>query len=183
MSSPSDKRDEDLPDRYLRLPDKVEQQLSESIELFEPPKGMSYEEFHERLWLDEDLWQGILRHNPSPTVFPPDQPVGEGDAKSATYPLHGEMGLPPVNQALGPVEGGFLNGVLLAILGREERAANIMYSRNFEEDLLEGVEGTDKPPVRITDLRLAYTSSRGYSGGHWSQSSGRYRDRSPRRAW
>ncbi len=254
MSSPSDKRDEDLPSRYLKLPDKVEQQLSESGQLFKPPTGISYEEFHERLWLDEDLWQGIrrrfesnrdaypalsellsnmsdkevenffrfggtrawsslklpekpglalrqlrsllykefdfyarhpeaarllyatphpegkaevtglplpsfgiriLRHDPSPTVFPPDQSVGEGDAKSATYPLHGEMGLLPVNQALGPVEGGFLNGVLLAILSREERAANIMYSRNFEEDLLEGVEGTDKPPVRITDLRLA----------------------------
>lgn len=81
--------------------------------------------------------------------------MGEGDAKSATYPLHGEIGLPPVNQALGSVEGGFLSGILLAILGREERAANIMYSRNFEEDLLEGIEGTDKPPLRITDLRLA----------------------------
>lgn len=97
----------------------------------------------------------VLRYSPSPTVFPPDDPIGEGDAKSATYPTHGEIGLPPTNQAMEPVDGGFLRGVLLAILGREERAANIMYSHNLEEDLLEGVEGQDKPPVRITDLRLS----------------------------
>lgn len=222
--------------------------------MFKPPEGMPYEEFHERLRLDEELWQGIrrryesdpdeypalsellfdmsdkeienffrfgamqrrssfklpekpglvlrqlrsllskefdfyarhpeaarllyapphpqgrrettglplpsfgirvLRHNPSPTVFPPDNPIGEGDAKSVTYPTHGEIGLPPMNQALEPVDSGFLRGVLLAILGREERAANIMYSHNHEEDLLEGVENQDRPPVRITDLRLS----------------------------
>ncbi len=243
----------DLPDRYLRFSEKVELQLVEAEELFKPPAGMPYEEFHERLWLDEELWQGIrrryesdpdkypalsellfdmsdkevenffrfgaiqrwssfklpekpglvlrqlrslmwkefefharhpeaarllyapphpegrrevtglplpsfgiriLRHNPTPTVFPPDDPVGEGDAKSATYPTHGELGLRPTNQSLEPVDGAFLKGVLLAILGREERAANIMYSHNHQEDLLEGLEGQHKPPVRVTDLRL-----------------------------
>jgi len=55
----------------LRLPDKVEQQLSESRELFKPPPGMSYEEFHERLWLDDELWQGVReRFESNPQNYP-----------------------------------------------------------------------------------------------------------------
>ncbi len=56
MNDSSSAPGRDLPERYLRFSNKVEQQLVEAEELFKPPEGMPYEEFHERLWLDEELW-------------------------------------------------------------------------------------------------------------------------------
>lgn len=71
VSESSSASGRDLPDRYLRFSDKVERQRVEAEKLFKPPESMPYEEFHERLWLDEELWQGIReRYESDPDEYP-----------------------------------------------------------------------------------------------------------------
>jgi len=95
----------------------------------------------------------ILRHEPHPHVFLPEEKI-VGDAYTASYAPKLEIAHPPADQSFWPVNAGFLRGVLLAILSREEYLERIVsYAEDL--DLFEGVEVPQKCAVRITDLRLA----------------------------
>jgi hypothetical protein len=95
----------------------------------------------------------ILRHQPRPYISLPEE-TGVGDAYTATYAPKPEIAHPPADQSFWPVNKGFLRGVLLAILSREEYLERIV---PYAEDpgLFEGVEVPQKCAVRITDLRFA----------------------------
>jgi hypothetical protein len=94
----------------------------------------------------------ILRHEPIPHA---QIPHGiEGDAFSATHVTKPEIGQPPVNQSFEPVGEGFLRGVLLTILSREEYSERIA-NYHWDSDLFEDVDVPRNCEVRITDLRLA----------------------------
>src|SRR5215207_2734645 len=95
----------------------------------------------------------ILRHEPTPRSFAPQGAI-PGDAYSATYGRKPEMGHPPADQSVWPVDAGLLRGVLLAILSREEFTERI-FPFPEDRDLFEGVEAPQKSAVRLTDLRWA----------------------------
>src|SRR5215203_1821876 len=80
----------------------------------------------------------ILRHEPHLHVSLPEETM-VGDAYTATYAPNLELGLPPADQSFWPVDAGFLRGVLLAILSREEYSERIVPSAE-DPNLFEGVE-------------------------------------------
>src|SRR5215211_5229745 len=95
----------------------------------------------------------ILRHQPHPYIFLPEGKL-VGDAYTATYAPKLEIAHPPADQSFWPVNAGFLRGVLLAILSREEYLERIV-PHSGDPDLFEGVKVPQKCAVRITDLRFA----------------------------
>ncbi|MDQ3910729.1 MAG: hypothetical protein M3305_02885 [Actinomycetota bacterium] len=94
----------------------------------------------------------ILRHRPLPYIQTPDV-VPERDAYSATYLHHKELGSPRVDQSFQLLETGYLRGLLLDILRREEFSERIAPS-DRDSDLLAGLDVPGRSAVRITDLRL-----------------------------
>ena len=94
----------------------------------------------------------ILRHLPFPHIQTPSA-LAEGDAYSATYLHQKELGPPPVDQNFRPLEGGFLRGLLLDILRREEYSERIA-PIDRDSDLFEGVDVPGEAAVRLTDLRV-----------------------------
>ena len=95
----------------------------------------------------------VLRQQPFSDARLPQHGL-KGDAYSITYYERKELASPPADQTFRPVDKGFLRGVLLAILGREEYSERIGPTF-FDSDLFEGREVRSKSAVRITDLRLA----------------------------
>jgi len=67
----------------------------------------------------------ILRHQPRPYIYLPEEKM-VGDAYTATYAPKLEIAHPPADQSFWPVNRGFLRGVLLAILSREEYLERIV---------------------------------------------------------
>lgn len=78
------------------------------------------------------------------------------DAFSVTHDRRVNQGNSRIERTLEPVHHGDLQGVLLAILAREEYAERIEQSPPMgDPDLFDGVSVPEESPVRITDLRLA----------------------------
>jgi hypothetical protein len=76
-----------------------------------------------------------------------------GDAFSATFEkrMRGEK---DVDQAFSPLELGYMRGLLLAVLSREEYAERIATELHIDA-IREKLGAPVQAPVRITDLRLA----------------------------
>ena len=103
----------------------------------------------------------IAKSDPRESVVPAGwsqdrkSPQDSGDAFSATFagraPWH--AGVKGVRRDYAPVDVGYLRGVLLAVLGREEYAERVA-----PEDRSEAARGRlgapARSPVRLTDLRL-----------------------------
>lgn len=75
------------------------------------------------------------------------------DAYSATF-HRGDKGVPPIDQEYLPIDLGYLRGVLLAIVTREEHAERVATELHRHE-LHESPEAPRPSLIRITDLRLA----------------------------
>lgn len=95
----------------------------------------------------------ILNNDPGSNVSNQDWYSG-GDAYSSTHDHKVDQGSSHVERGLWPVHQGDLQGILLAILGREEYAERIEKFA-WQSELFEGMEVPEESPVRITDLRLA----------------------------
>ena len=104
----------------------------------------------------------ILRNDPHPSIVPAGwgqnwkQAQDVGDAYSLTFERRAE-GPPLVDQGLARLDFGYIRGLLLAVLSREEYAERVATELHHEA-VREKVRAPARSLVRLTDLRLANTS-------------------------
>jgi hypothetical protein len=116
----------------------------------EEPLGLSLPSFNVR----------VLRHAPKSYFRLPGELWESGDAYSSMYGLR-DPGDSSIKQNFLSLDIGYLRGILLAILSREEYQERITREADRDRDnatrrgLLEGLGVPTESSVRLTDLRLA----------------------------
>jgi hypothetical protein len=102
----------------------------------------------------------VLRNEPRKAIRAKDS-GRPADVYSVTSEFR-EMESPPTDQEFIPVDPGYLRGILLAIMSREEYSERVE-PLHRDHGLLQGLgELPDESPIRLTDLRLV--SELGFEG-------------------
>lgn len=101
-----------------------------------------------------DAYSAIsLCQEPGGDAKPKDDGKDDGDAYSVIFPGP-EPGEGEINRSYSPLDVGYLRGLLLAVLSRDEHAHRIEDGPHARV-LIEGLQWAHDASIRVTDLRLA----------------------------